>query len=77
MDVVGAMSVRQLLRRGVVDLGQDEGGERGGLRRGRGGALGEDCAVVRYAGAEGGLVVSLMADRGTEDGSLEHTRAGE
>lgn len=49
VDVVGAVGVGELLRGRVLDLGEDEGGERRGLRRGRGGAFREDRGVVGYA----------------------------
>lgn len=51
VDVVVAVGVGQLLRGGVVNLGEDERGEGGGLAGGRGGAFGEDGGVVGYAGA--------------------------
>lgn len=35
VDVVRAMRVRELLRSVMVDLGEDKGSERRGLRRGR------------------------------------------
>lgn len=51
--MVVAVGVGELLRRGVVDFGKDEGSEGGGVGGGGGGGLGEDCGVVRYAGAGG------------------------
>ncbi len=51
MDVVRAVRVRQLLRRVVAYLGEDQRRERRRLRRRRGRALGEDGGVVRYARA--------------------------
>lgn len=53
VDVVGAVGEGQLLGRLVVDLGQDEGGERGGLAGGGGDALSEDGGVVGDAGTGG------------------------
>lgn len=50
VDVVVTVGVGELLGGVVLDLGQDQRGEGGGLRGGGGGALGEDGAVVRYAG---------------------------
>lgn len=52
VDVVVSVRVSELLRGLVRYFGEDEGGEGGGLRRGGGGALGQDGAVVRYAGTE-------------------------
>lgn len=71
VDVVVAVSVGELLRGVVVDLGEDEGGERRGLGGGRGGAFGEDGGMVRYARAvfvstcspEGGCVMGEEAAR--------------
>lgn len=37
----------------MIDFREDKGSEGGGLRGGRGGALGEDGGVVGYAGAKG------------------------
>lgn len=54
MDVVGAVGVGELLGRRVVDFGEDQGGERGGLGLGRGEAFREDRGVVGYAGAKFG-----------------------
>lgn len=67
VDVVRAMGVRQLLRRVVVDLGEDQGGEGRGLGRGRRRAFREDGGVVRDARAARLLACSLVAldvDRG-------------
>ena len=63
VDVVVAVRVGQLLRRVVGYLGEDQRGERGCLRRGGCGALGEDGGVVRYARAGQNLSVSLMVVR--------------
>lgn len=61
--MVVAVRVGQLLRRVVGYLGEDQRGERGCLRRGGCGALGEDGGVVRYARAGQNLSVSLMVVR--------------
>lgn len=57
MDLVLAVSVRQLLGGLVFNLREDEGGERGGLGRGGGGAFCEDGGFVRNAGAAGVVLV--------------------
>jgi len=54
VDVVLVVGVGEFLGFGVVDLGEDEGGEGGGLRGGGGGVFGEDGGAVGDAGAGGG-----------------------
>jgi hypothetical protein len=51
VDVVGAVGVGELLRAAVVDLREDERGKGRCLRRGRGGAFGEDGGAVGNASA--------------------------
>jgi len=63
VDVVLPMGVRELLRRLVVDLGEDEGGEGRGLRGGAGRVFGQDGAVMRDAGALATLVTGGDLDR--------------
>ncbi|ROW09700.1 hypothetical protein VMCG_02453 [Cytospora schulzeri] len=52
VDVVVAVGVGELLGRVVLYFGEDERGQGGRLGGGRGGAFGEDGAVVRYARTE-------------------------
>ena len=61
VDLVVAVGVGELLRGAVLDLGEDEGGERRGLGRGRGDALGEDGRAVGDAGAEGRNRISFVS----------------
>jgi hypothetical protein len=51
VDVVGAVRVGEFFGFGVGDLGENEGGEGGGLAGGGGGVFSEDGVVVGYAGA--------------------------
>ena len=51
MDEVLIVGVGKLLGFRVVDFGEDEGGERGGLRGGGSGVLGEDGGAVGDTGA--------------------------
>lgn len=51
MDEVLVVGVGELLGLRVVDFGQNERGEGGGLRGGRGGVFGEDGGAVCDAGA--------------------------
>lgn len=51
VDLMLAMGVGELLRRRVLDLGEDEGGERRGLRGGGGGTFGENSGMMGNAGA--------------------------
>ena len=51
MNEVFAVVVGEFCWRVVGDLGEDDGGEGGGLRGGRRGVLGEDRGVVSDAGA--------------------------
>lgn len=63
MDEVGAMGVGELLRRIMRDFGEDDGGERGGLRAGGCGVLCQDCGVVSYASAAWLLAVALLRNK--------------
>lgn len=54
VDVVLVVGVGELLGFGVVDFGEDEGGEGGGVRGGGGGMFAEDGGAVGDAGAGGG-----------------------
>jgi hypothetical protein len=51
VDVVSALGVGELLRGGMVDLGEDDGGEGGSLGAAGGCVLGEDGGVVGDARA--------------------------
>ena len=52
MDEFVLVGVSELLRRVVLDLGEDDGGETGGGGSGGGGVLGEDGVLVGDAGVE-------------------------
>jgi len=73
VDVVLVVGVGEFLGFGVVDFGEDEGGEGGGLRGGGGGVFGEDGGAVGDAGAGGGG----LAGRVRGGGKVLHTRGGE
>lgn len=60
MDVIGAVGVGEFLGRGVVDFGEDEGGEGGRVGAGRDGVLGENGGIVGYAGAARGRLVTKL-----------------
>ena len=51
MDEVLVVGVGQLLRFGVVDLGEDERGKRRGAGRGGRGVFCQDCSAVGDTGA--------------------------
>lgn len=52
MDEVVIMRVGQLLRRAMVNFGEDQGRQRRRLRCGGGGVLSEDCILIGDAGTE-------------------------
>lgn len=67
VDLVLAVRVGELLRVGVLDLGEDEGGQGRRLRGCRGSALGEDGGVVRDARTRDGQLNCLLAvEKGDE-----------
>lgn len=64
MDVVGAVGVGEFLRGSVVDLGEDEGRERGDLGcGGGGGAFGKDGVVIGDACAVEEWEISYLVYR--------------
>ena len=59
MDEILVVGVGQLLRFGVVDLGEDEGGKRRGAGGCGGGIFCQDCRAVCDAGAVVAVVLAV------------------